>query len=323
MKILIIGGAGYIGSHVAREFLDAGHRVTVFDNLSSGLKENLFADAAFIEGDILNPPELASAMETGFDALVHLAAFKAAGESMLLPEKYSVNNITGTINILNAAATAGVKYVVFSSSAAVYGEPVYLPMDEAHPANPENYYGFTKLEIERFLGWYDKLKGIKYAALRYFNAAGYDVKGRITGLEKNPANLLPIIMEAACGIRKEVQIFGDDYDTRDGTCIRDYIHVSDLAIGHVQALDYLAKTGTSLTVNLGSEAGISVLEMLEHARRVTAQAIPARIAPRRAGDPAKLTSSAKLAKETLGWTARYSDPETLIRTSWDAYRRNR
>jgi UDP-glucose 4-epimerase len=322
MKILIIGGAGYIGSHVAREFLDAGHKVTVFDNLSSGLKENLFADAAFIKGDILRLEELAPAMKTGFDALVHLAAFKAAGESMLVPEKYSVNNITGTINILNAAVTAGVKYIVFSSSAAVYGEPVYLPIDEAHPTNPENYYGFTKLEIERLLGWYDKLKGIKYAALRYFNAAGYDVKGRITGLEKNPANLLPIVMEAACGVRQEVAIFGDDYDTRDGTCIRDYIHVSDLALGHVQALDYLAKTNTSLTVNLGSEAGISVLEMLEHARRITGEAIPACIAPRRAGDSAKLTSSAKLAKEQLGWTARYSDPETLIRTSWDAYRKH-
>jgi UDP-glucose 4-epimerase len=296
--------------------------VTVFDNLSSGLRENLFVDAAFIEGDILHPEELASVMKTGFDALVHLAAFKAVEESMVAPEKYSVNNISGTINILNAAVAAGVKYIVFSSSAAVYGAPVYLPIDEAHPTNPENYYGFTKREIERFLGWYDKLKGLKYASLRYFNAAGYDVRGRITGLEQNPANLLPVIMEAACGMRKEMQIFGNDYDTRDGTCIRDYIHVSDLAIGHVQALDYLAKTNTSLTVNLGSEAGISVLEMLEHARRITGAPIPARIAPRRAGDPAMLTSSAKLAKEKLGWQARYSDPETLIRTSWDVYKKH-
>jgi UDP-glucose 4-epimerase len=240
---------------------------------------------------------------------------------MLVPEKYSVNNISGTLNILNAAAETGVKYIVFSSSAAVYGEPQYLPIDEAHPTNPENYYGFTKLEIERFLGWYDKLKGIRYAALRYFNAAGYDVKGRITGLEKNPANLLPIVMEAAIGTRKEVQLFGDDYDTRDGTCIRDYVHVSDLARGHAAALDYLAKTDKSLTVNLGSEVGISVTEMIDYARKVTGVNIPVKIVARRPGDAAKLTSSAKFAKEALSWTAQYSDPETLLRTSWDAYKR--
>jgi UDP-glucose 4-epimerase len=329
MNILIIGGAGYIGSHVARELLDRGHRVTVYDNLSSGLRQNLFPEAAFIHGDIHDETGLLRVMAEplhnsksggGFDALVHLAASKAAGESMLKPEKYSRNNINGTINILNAAAETGITYLVFSSSAAVYGEPKYLPIDEKHPTEPENYYGFTKLEIERFLMWYERLKGIRYASLRYFNAAGYDVKGRITGLEQNPANLIPVIMEAACGLRGEVQIFGNDYDTPDGTCVRDYIHVSDLAVGHALALDYISGSNKSLTLNLGSETGSSVTEVVKTARRVTGQAIPVKISGRRDGDPAKLTASSGLAREVLGWTARYSDMDTLIKTSWDAYR---
>jgi len=183
MNILVIGGAGYIGSHVAKEFLERGYGVTVFDNLSSGLRENLFPDAAFIHGDIHDYPSLAQAMKhaRGFHAIVHLAASKAAGESMLNPEKYSRNNISGTINIINAASEAGIRNIVFSSSAAVYGELEYLPVDERHPTNPENYYGFTKLEIERILAWYEKLRGIRYACLRYFNAAGYDVNGKSKG----------------------------------------------------------------------------------------------------------------------------------------------
>jgi UDP-glucose 4-epimerase len=321
MNILVIGGAGYIGSHVTRELLDGGHRVTVFDNLSSGLRENLFPDASFVYGDILDYTGLLHVMrDGGFDALVHLAAFKAAGESMIKPEKYSVNNISGTINILNAAVENSIKYVVFSSSAAVFGEPRYLPIDERHPTEPENYYGFTKLEIERFLGWYEKLKGIRFVSLRYFNAAGYDVKGRIKGRELNPANLIPIIMEAAAGIRREVQVFGNDYDTPDGTCIRDYIHVSDLAAAHAKALDYISANGKSLTVNLGSETGTSVLEVIETARRITGKPIPVIIAGRRAGDAAKLTASAAYARSVIGWEARYSDMETLIRTSWDIYK---
>jgi UDP-glucose 4-epimerase len=327
MKILIIGGAGYIGSHVAREFLDAGHEVVVYDNFSSGLHENIFADETLITGDILDYSALVQTMKTaktakgagGFDALVHLAAFKAAGESMVKPEKYSVNNISGTINILNAACETGIKHIVFSSSAAVYGSPEYLPIDEDHPKNPENYYGFTKREIERFLGWYDKLKGIRYAVLRYFNAAGYDVKGRITGLEKNPANLIPVVMEAAAGIRPFVPIFGNDYDTRDGSCIRDYIHVSDLARGHAAALDYIVQNDKSLTVNLGSETGLTVLEIVEHAKRITGIGFTSVIEGRRSGDPAALTASSRYARETLGWSARHSDVETLLKTSWNAY----
>ncbi|GHV30025.1 UDP-glucose 4-epimerase GalE [Spirochaetia bacterium] len=326
MKTLIVGGAGYIGSHVVREFLDRGHGVTVFDNLSSGKRENLFPEAEFIHGDILDYTGLsraASGRRGGFDAVVHLAAFKAVGESMVNPEKYSVNNINGTINILNAAVEGNIKNIIFSSSAAVFGQPEYLPIDEAHPTNPESYYGFTKLEIERFLGWYDKLKGIRFAALRYFNAAGYDVKGRIKGLESNPANLIPVIMEAACGMRETVQIFGNDYDTPDGTGVRDYVHVSDLAIAHAAALEYTSKNDKSITVNLGSESGISVLEIVEAARRITGKPIPARIVGRRAGDPAKLTAASKKAHELLHWTANNSDLDTLIKTSWDVYQKPR
>jgi UDP-glucose 4-epimerase len=321
MNVLIIGGAGYIGSHVVREFLDRGQSVTVFDNLSSGLRENLFPEAAFIHGDILDYPGLLRAASGSFNALVHLAAFKAAGESMVKPEKYSVNNLSGTVNILNAAAETGIKNIIFSSSAAVYGEPEYLPIDEQHPCRPENYYGFTKLEIERIMGWYDRLKGIRFASLRYFNAAGYDPKGRITGLEQNPANLIPVIMEAAWGIRKELRIFGNDYNTRDGTCVRDYIHVSDLAAGHAAALDYISKNDKSLTVNLGSETGTTVTEIVEAARRITGRPIPAVISERRPGDPATLTASAKLARELLGWRTGYSGIEILIETTWEAYKR--
>jgi UDP-glucose 4-epimerase len=326
MKILVIGGAGYIGSHVAREFLDNGHRVTVYDNLSSGLRENIFGDEEFVYGDIMNYAHLSSVCRDGedgaFDAIVHLAAFKAAGESMVKPEKYSTNNIAGTINILNGAVEAGIKNIIFSSSATVYGEPEYFPLDEEHPTNPENYYGFTKLEIERFLAWYERLKGIRFAALRYFNAAGYDVQGRITGLEINPANLIPIVLETAAGMRSQVQIFGNDYPTPDGTCIRDYIHVSDLARGHRVALEYIAGTNNSLTVNLGSEAGLSVLEIVDAARKITGKEIPATIVGRRAGDPAKLTASARRAQQILGWSAQYSDLDTLIKSTWNRYNRH-
>ena len=321
MRILVIGGAGYIGSHVVREFLDSNHTVTVFDNLSSGLRENLFPDSSFIHGTILDYNALLSAFETkpSFDAVIHLAASKAAGESMLVPEKYSVNNISGTINILNAMVKTGVKYMVFSSSAAVYGNPQYLPIDEKHPCNPESYYGFTKLEIEKIMAWYDKLKDLRFASLRYFNAAGYDTEGRVKGLEQNPANLIPIVMEAAAGIRTGMEIYGDDYSTPDGTCIRDYIHINDLASGHIAALNYLTKNNKSLTVNLGSERGSSVKEIVETARSITGKPIPAKVSARRPGDPDSLTASSKLAYEVLGWKAEYSDIETIIKSTWEAY----
>lgn len=319
MNVLVIGGAGYIGSHVVKELNKQGHKVTVFDNLSSGLRQNLFKQNGFIHGDILIKEQLDRAFAQGFDAFIHLAAFKAAGESMVSPEKYSVNNITGTLNIINSAVEHGCKRMVFSSSAAVFGEPQYLPIDEAHPKNPENYYGFTKLKIEEFMAWYEKLRGLRFAALRYFNAAGYDVDGEIYGLEQNPANLLPIIMEVACGMREKMKIFGNDYDTRDGTCIRDYIHVTDLAVAHVKALEYIAKNDKSLTVNLGSEKGTTVTEMVEAARRITGKPIQADYAERRPGDPASLVASAKYAADVLGWKAQHSDVDTLLETTFKAY----
>ena len=319
MKVLVIGGAGYIGSHVVKEMMKAGHEVTVFDNLSSGLRCNLFPQNGFIYGNILIPADLEAAFSQGFDAFVHLAAFKAAGESMILPEKYSVNNITGTINIMNAAVKYGCKKMIFSSSAAVFGAPEYLPMDEDHPKNPENYYGFTKLEIERFMGWYDKLKGLRFAALRYFNAAGYDPEGEIRGLEQNPANLLPRVMEVAAGIKDEMKVFGTDYDTRDGTCIRDYVHVTDLARAHVMALDYITKNDKSIALNLGTEKGTTVKEIIDAARKITGKPIPSTDVESRPGDPACLYATSKRAKELLGWEPKYSDVETLVKTTWEVY----
>lgn len=319
MKVLVIGGAGYIGSHVSRMFLDRGYSVTVYDNLYSGCRENIFPEAKFVKADILDYSTLEITMKGGFDALIHLAALKAAGESMSIPEKYALNNISGTINILNAASITGVKIIVFSSSAAVYGEPEYIPLDEDHPTNPENFYGFTKLEIERLLEWYDRLKGIKYAALRYFNAAGYDPEGRIRGLEKNPQNLIPVIMEVATGKREKLQIFGDDYPTEDGTGVRDYIHVTDLADAHIKALEYIHSHKESLILNLGSETGLSVLDVLETARKVSGKPIPAEVTKRRPGDPARLVASAVKAKGVLGWNPRYSDPGSLLSTTWKIY----
>lgn len=319
MRVLLVGGAGYIGSHVALAFLQNGHEVGIFDNLSSGLQENLHPDAEFFEGDILDTRRLSAVCAGGWDAIIHLAAFKAAGESMISPEKYSVNNITGSLNLMIAAVEHGIETFVLSSSAAVYGEPEYLPVDEDHPTNPTNYYGFTKLEIERNLAWYDQLKGLKYASLRYFNAAGYDRDGRVPGLERNPANLIPVVMEAAVGQREELLVFGDDYDTKDGTGVRDYIHVSDLAEAHVKATETVAGSKKSMIVNLGSQTGLSVLEIIETARRITGRAIPMKIVDRRAGDPAKLVASSNKAFQLLNWKARFSDAEEIIATTWQVY----
>ena len=319
MKVLVIGGAGYIGSHVVKEMMKAGHKVTVFDNLSSGLRVNLFPENDFIYGNILIPEDLDAAFSLGFDAFVHLAAFKAAGESMIKPEKYSVNNITGTLNIMNAAVKHNCMKMIFSSSAATFGEPQYLPIDEKHPQNPINYYGFTKLKIEEFMTWYDQLKGLKFAALRYFNAAGYDPDGEIRGLEQKPENLLPRVMEAALGQRK-LKVFGTDYDTRDGTCIRDYVHVTDLARAHVMALEYIAKNNKSLKLNLGTEKGTTVKELIDAARRITGKEIPAEDAPRRPGAPASLYPTSNLAKELIGWEPKYSDVDTLVKTTWEVYK---
>ena len=319
-NILVTGGAGYIGSHVVKQLCDDGYKVVILDNFSLGLHENIDERVVqVIEGDIRNDADLDKAFNTGVEAVFHFAAWKAAGESMEDPDKYAVNNICGTLNILKYMIKYDVKNFIFSSSAAVYGNPQYLPIDENHPTNPENYYGYTKLAIEQNLKWYNQLKGINYAALRYFNATGYDVKGRLKGREKNPANLSPIVMEVAAGERSKMQVFGNDYDTPDGTCIRDYIHVSDLAIAHVMALEYLKKKQESLIVNLGAETGYSVLEVIEAAKKTSGRDVPYDMVGRREGDPGHLVASSALAFEKLGWKAQHSDVETIFKSMKDVY----
>lgn len=323
MRILVVGGAGYIGSHVAQALISRGHQVVAFDNLSTGHRGNVQGEVLFRHGDILLPETLDTVCrEFAFDGLVHLAALKAAGESMLLPEKYSVHNITGSLNLIHAAVRHGIRHFVFSSSAAVYGEPAYLPIDEKHPTRPENYYGYTKLAIEQFLDWYARLKGFHYVALRYFNAAGYDVTGAITGLEKSPANLFPVVMETAMGWRPAMQVFGKDYATRDGTGVRDYIHVGDLAVAHAQALEYLESKGENQIINLGSETGLTVLEILRKTKELIQREIPHQIVERRVGDTASVVASARYAREILGWEAKSSDVDTLVSTTWRAYQKH-
>ena len=320
-KILVTGGAGYVGSHIVKALRDKGKSPVVFDNLSTGLRENLLPGIPFILGDTLSVEQLKQAM-SGVDSIIHMAAHKAAGESMTDPGKYASNNLAGTINLLNAAAEAKIKYFVFSSSAAVYGEPEYLPVDEAHPTKPLNFYGYTKLEIENLLGWYSKLKGMRFASLRYFNAAGYDIDGEINGLEREPNNLIPIVLETIMGKREEVVVFGSDYDTADGSCIRDYIHVNDLAEAHLSALGYLENQNQDLVVNLGTSKGLSVLEILRIAREVSGTEFKYTLGPRRAGDPAVVLAKAALAAELLDWVPKHSDAATLLETSLRAYRKS-
>ncbi len=314
MKVMVIGGAGYIGSHVVKALLDDGAKVVVYDDLSSGHKINLFPKAEFVEGNILDYDKLKQAMEQEIDAVVYLAAKKAVGESMENPELYAENNLIGAVNILNAMSKAKVKVLVFSSSAAVYGMPEYLPVDENHPLNPINFYGFTKLEMERLMKWYDMLRGIKYTSLRYFNAAGYDKSGAIKGRDSKPQNLLPIIKEVVDGKRECLMVFGNDYDTRDGTCVRDYVHVSDLADAHVKAIKRLLEGKPSAIYNLGTENGVTVKEVIAATERVTGKTLPVRFVGRRAGDPAVLVASSRKAEQELGWKPKYTSIEEIIRT---------
>ena len=317
MKVLVTGGAGYIGSHVVLALCEEGNNVVVLDDLSTGNREAVDKRALFIQGSTLNDDDLSNGLND-VDAVIHLAAFKAAGESMIHPEKYSHNNITGTITLLNAMVKHGVNKFIFSSSAAVYGYPQYLPLDENHPLEPINYYGFTKLEIERILEWYGELKGLRFAALRYFNAAGYDSLGRITSLENNPENLIPIVMEVASGRRKKMEVFGDDYDTDDGTGVRDYIHVTDLATAHVKCIEYLNEN-TNLTVNLATGESHSVMDIINLTKEISGRDIPFDIVDRRPGDPAKLYASTNQAFKALNWEAEYSDLKTLLETTWKVY----
>ena len=263
-----------------------------------------------------------SAFNQNYDAVLHFAALKAAGESMLHPGEYATANISGTINILNQMIERKVQNIIFSSTAAVYGIPEYLPIDEDHTLNPINFYGFTKFEIERILHWYSKLKGICYATLRYFNAAGYDLNGRIQGLEKNPANLLPIVMETALGKKASLNVFGNNYNTPDGTGIRDYIHVTDLAIAHIASLDYLSNKQNNLPLNLASGEGYSVLDVIKKTEKITGKKILYKIVDRRAGDPSKLVAVSKFAKNKINWDCAYSDIDTILHSMWNVYNRN-
>ncbi len=327
MRIGVTGGAGYIGSHIVQDLLEEGHEVVVIDNLATASPANILGRSApapagyrFIEGDVGTDAGLTAFFGAGpLDVVYHFAAWKAAGESMTAPAKYSANNLRGTLRLIEAMVENNCHDFIFSSSAAVYGEPQYLPIDEEHPTAPINYYGFTKLMIERNLEWFAQLSGLRFAALRYFNAAGYDLRGRVRGLERNPANLLPLLMECAVGMRSEIQVFGTDYDTPDGTCLRDYIHVNDLSRAHVLAMHAIRKRNESLTVNLGSEEELSVQQMLDVARRVTKKEIPQVNSPRRHGDPPRLVASSARARELLGWQAEHSDAETLVQTMWDVY----
>ena len=317
--ILVVGGAGYIGSHVVKALRDAGRQPVVFDNLSTGLRENLFPDIPFIHGDLLIPEQVRVAMR-GIRSVIHLAALKAAGDSMLEPERYALHNLNGTVNLLHAAGTAGVRHFVFSSSAAVYGEPQYLPLDENHPTEPANFYGQTKLQIEMLLSWFSRLRNMRYAGLRYFNAAGYDPDGEVRGLEKEPNNLLPLVLETLLGWRENLEVYGTDYDTEDGSCIRDYIHVSDLADAHLRALSFLEEQDEDLVLNLGTSKGISVLEILDSARKVSGMDLPVILSDRRPGDPAVVLASAEKAERLLEWSPAFSDVETILKTMLAAYR---
>ena len=316
--ILVVGGAGYIGSHVVKALRDAGRKPVVFDNLSTGLRENLFPDIPFIHGDLLIPEQVRDAMR-GIRSVIHLAALKAAGDSMLEPERYGLHNLNGTVNLLYAAGTAGVRHFVFSSSAAVYGEPQYLPLDENHPTEPANFYGQTKLQIEMLLSWFSRLRDMRYAGLRYFNAAGYDPDGEVRGLEKEPNNLLPLVLETLLGWRENLEVYGTDYDTEDGSCIRDYIHVSDLADAHLRALNFLEKQNEDLVVNLGTSKGISVLEILDAAQKVSGMDLHVILSDRRQGDPAVVLASAEKAERLLEWSPAFSDVETILKTMLTAY----
>lgn len=316
-KVLVIGGAGYIGSHVVKELLENGFETVVYDNMSTGQEVNLFNEAGFIKADILDEKALDNALKQNVDAVIHLAAKKAVGESMENPQMYSVNNLTGTINILNAMVNNGVKHIVFSSSAAVYGMPEYLPLDENHPRKPMSFYGYTKAAIEDLMDWYSKLKDFNYIALRYFNAVGYAEDKSITGKEKNPQNLLPIIMEVATGEREKFAIYGSDYDTPDGTCLRDYIHVSDLATAHVLAVKKLMSDKKSYCLNLGTSKATSVKEIVDATENVIGKRLNYAYAPRRSGDPAVVVAKAQMAKDILGWEAKYTDIEEIIRTTWN------
>lgn len=322
MAVLVTGGAGYIGSHTVAELIDAKEEVVVVDNLSQGHRQALLGGKLYV-GDIRD----ADFMETVFkendiESVIHFAAYSLVGESMQNPAKYYDNNVYGTQRLLEIMKKYGTKRIVFSSTAATYGEPQTVPIEETAPTQPTNTYGETKLSMEKMMKWFDAAHGIKYVALRYFNAAGAHHSGRIGEDHSPETHLVPLILQVPLGKREHVSIFGDDYPTEDGTCIRDYLHVSDLADAHLLALESLRSGGESSVYNLGSGKGFSVKEMIDVARKVTGHPIPAVLEPRRAGDPAVLIASSAKAKRELNWSPRRDNLEEIVESAWNWHRQH-
>lgn len=317
MAILVCGGAGYIGSHMVAALLERGEEVVVLDNLQKGHRDAVLGGKLY-EGDLRDRAILDKVFtENNIDAVIDFAADSLVGESVTEPLKYFENNVGGTLSLLRAMKDYGVKNIVFSSTAATYGEPESIPILEEDKTFPTNPYGESKLAVEKILKWCDNAYGIKFTALRYFNAAGAHESGKIGEDHSPESHLIPLILQTALGQREKIMIFGDDYKTEDGTCIRDYIHVMDLASAHLLAVDRLRKGGESRIYNLGNGTGFSVKEVIEAARKVTGREIKAEIAPRRAGDPAVLIASSKKAVEELGWKPRFNSLETIIQTAWN------
>ncbi|MBS4223219.1 UDP-glucose 4-epimerase GalE [Lederbergia citrea] len=323
MAILVCGGAGYIGSHAVAELLGSGEEVVVLDNMQKGHVAALSEGAVIYDGDLRDEPLLDLVFtENNIEAVMHFAADSLVGESVHEPLKYYDNNVGGAIALLKAMNKHGVKNIVFSSTAATYGEPKEIPILESAETNPTNPYGETKLAVEKMLKWCEQAYGIKHVVLRYFNVAGAHPNG-IIGEDHNPeTHLIPIILEAALGKRDAISIFGDDYDTPDGTCIRDYIHVMDLVDAHILAIEKLRKTNNSGTYNLGNGNGFSVKEVIEVARTVTGKEIPAVVAPRREGDPARLVASSEKAKKELGWKPQYDSLESMVESAWTWFQKH-
>jgi UDP-glucose-4-epimerase GalE len=316
MRILVVGGAGYIGSHTALTLADAGHEPIVYDNMEMG-HEWAVQWGPLVRGDLHDGPLLRQTLESHhIDAVIHFAAYAYVGESVQNPRKYFNNNVAGTLSLLDAMLDTGVQNIIFSSSCATYGVPDRVPIDETHPQAPINPYGETKLIIERALKWYGEAYDLNWVALRYFNAAGADPDARIGESHDPETHLIPLVIDAALGKRGPVQIFGTDYPTPDGTAVRDYIHVLDLADAHIRALHYLRNGGASRAINLGNGKGYSVREVVESVQRISDVPVPFEEGPRRAGDPPELVGDAMLAMETLEWNAQYADLDAIVETAW-------
>lgn len=316
MNILVVGGAGYIGSHMVKLLLDQGHTVVTFDNLSSGFRDAVLG-GEFVEGDLSDLPVIDHVFEKYKpEAVMHFASFIQVGESVQHPDKYYLNNFTNTLNLLNVMVKYGIKHFIFSSTAAVFGEPEYVPIDEAHNKNPLNPYGRSKWMVEQVLSDYERAYGLKSVCLRYFNAAGADPSGLLGERHEPETHLIPLVLQAISGKRASITVFGRDYDTPDGTCIRDYVHIVDLCTAHLLALAKLVKTGESMRFNLGNGAGFSVQEVIVAAEHVTGRKVKVIEGPRRAGDPARLVADATQAKIILGWSPTYADLRTIIKHAW-------